>query len=150
MGGGCVVLRIPDVMLIKDVMTRDVDTIAPDTTVEVAARHMREHDIGSLPVGENDKLVGMVTDRDIVLNAVATARDPSTTTAREVMSPKVLYCFDDQSVEEVLANMGDVQVRRLPVVNRDKRLVGIVSIGDLAKKGPAKQTGAALKDISTR
>jgi CBS domain-containing protein len=136
-------------MLIKEVMTHDVDTIAPDTTVEVAARHMRDRDIGSLPVGENDKLVGMVTDRDIVLNAVATARDPSTTTARDVMSPKLLYCFDDQSVEEVLTNMGDVQVRRLPVVNRDKRLVGIVSIGDLAKKGPAKQAGDALKDIST-
>ena len=136
-------------MLIKDVMTRDVDTIAPDTTLEVAARHMRDRDIGSLPVGENDKLVGMVTDRDIVLNAVATARDPTTTTAREVMSPKLLYCFEDQSVEDVLANMADVQVRRLPVVNREKRLVGIVSIGDLAKKSPAKQTGEALKDIST-
>jgi len=136
-------------MLIKDVMTRDVDTIAPDTTLEVAARHMRDRDIGSLPVGENDKLVGMVTDRDIVLNAVATARDPTTTTAREVMSPKLLYCFEDQSVEDVLANMADVQVRRLPVVNREKRLVGIVSIGDLAKKSPAKQTGEALKDISS-
>jgi len=136
-------------MLIKDVMTRDVDTIAPDTTLEVAARHMRDRDIGSLPVGENDKLVGMVTDRDIVLNAVATARDPTTTTAREVMSPKLLYCFEDQSVEDVLANMADVQVRRLPVLNREKRLVGIVSIGDLAKKSPAKQTGEALKDISS-
>jgi CBS-domain-containing membrane protein len=136
-------------MLIKEVMTRDVDTIAPDTTLEVAARHMRDRDIGSLPVGENDKLVGMVTDRDIVLNAVATARDPTTTTARDVMSPKMLYCFEDQSVEDVLANMADVQVRRLPVVNREKRLVGIVSIGDLAKKSPAKQTGEALKDIST-
>src|SRR5678809_1002247 len=132
-------------MLIKEVMTRDVDTIAPDTTLEVAARHMRDRDIGSLPVGENDKLVGMVTDRDIVLNAVATALDPTTTTAREVMSPKLLYCFEDQSVEDVLANMADVQVRRLPVVNREKRLVGIVSIGDLAKKSPAKQTGEALK-----
>jgi len=136
-------------MLIKEVMTRDVDTIAPDTTLEVAARHMRDRDIGSLPVGENDKLVGMVTDRDIVLNAVATARDPTTTTAREVMSPKLLYCFEDQSVEDVLANMADVQVRRLPVLNREKRLVGIVSIGDLAKKSPAKQTGEALKDISS-
>ena len=136
-------------MLIKDVMTRDVDTIAPDTTLEVAARHMRDRDIGSLPVGENDKLVGMVTDRDIVLNAVATALDPTTTTAREVMSPKLLYCFEDQSVEDVLANMADVQVRRLPVLNREKRLVGIVSIGDLAKKSPAKQTGEALKDSSS-
>lgn len=135
-------------MLIKDVMTRDVDTIAPDTTLEVAARHMRDRDIGSLPVGENDKLVGMVTDRDIVLNAVATARDPTTTTAREVMSPKLLYCFEDQSVEDVLANMADVQVRRLPVVNREKRLVGIVSIGDLALNAKAKTAGEAIAGIS--
>lgn len=136
-------------MLIREVMTRDVNTIAPDTTLEVAARHMRDRDIGSLPVGENDRLIGMVTDRDIVLNAVATPRDPTTTTAREVMSPKMLYCFDDQSVEEVLTNMADLQVRRMPVVNRDKRLVGIVSLGDLAKQGPAKNAGAALKDISS-
>jgi CBS domain-containing protein len=135
-------------MLINEVMTRDVDLIGPDTTLQMAARKMRDRDIGSLPVVENDKLVGMVTDRDIVITAVANDRDPATTTAREVHSAKLLYCYDDQSVEEVLANMGDVQVRRLPVVNRAKRLVGIVSLGDLAKLGPAKKSGEALKEIS--
>jgi CBS domain-containing protein len=135
-------------MLISDVMTRDVDLIDPGTTLKQAASRMRDRDVGSLPVAENDRLVGMVTDRDIVVKGVAEARDAGSTTAREVMSANVLYCFDDQSVEEVLANMGDVQVRRLPVVDRDKKLVGIVSIGDLAKKGPAKKAGEALKDIS--
>ena len=135
-------------MLISDVMTRDVDLIGPGTTLKEAACRMRDRDVGSLPVAESDRLVGMVTDRDIVVKGVADARDAGSTTAREVMSTNVLYCFDDQSVEDVLANMGDVQVRRLPVVDRDKKLVGIVSIGDLAKKGSAKKTGEALKDIS--
>ena len=135
-------------MLISDVMTRDVDLIDPGTTLKDAACRMRDRDLGSLPVAEDGRLVGMVTDRDIVVKGVAEARDAGNTTAREVMSPKVLYCFDDQSVEEVLSNMGDVQVRRLPVLDRDKNLVGIVSIGDLAKKGPAKKAGEALKDIS--
>jgi CBS domain-containing protein len=135
-------------MLISDVMTRDVDLINPGTTLREAACRMRDRDVGSLPVAENNRLVGMVTDRDIVVKGVAEARDAGGTTAREVMSPNVLYCFDDQSVDEVLTNMGDVQVRRLPVVDRDKKLVGIVSIGDLAKKGSAKHTGEALKDIS--
>jgi CBS domain-containing protein len=135
-------------MLISDVMTRDVDVISPGTTLSEAARKMRDRDVGSLPVAENDRLVGMVTDRDIVVKGIAADRDAGRTTASEVMSPKMLYCFDDQSLEDVLANMGDVQVRRLPVVDREKKLVGIVSIGDLAKQGSATKTGEALKDIS--
>jgi CBS domain-containing protein len=122
-------------MLISDVMTRDVDVIGPGTTLKEAACRMRDRDVGSLPVAEHDRLVGMLTDRDIVVKGIAADCDAGRATASEVMSPKVLYCFDDQSVEEVLANMGDVQVRRLPVVDRDKKLVGIVSIGDLAKGG---------------
>jgi len=135
-------------MLIREVMTRDVDLVSPDTTLSSVARRMRDRDIGALPVGDDDKLVGMVTDRDIVLNAVASDLDPAKTTARDVMSTRVLYCFDDQQAEEVLKNMGDVQVRRLPVVDRNKRLVGIVSLGDLAKQEPNGETGKALKEIS--
>jgi CBS domain-containing protein len=135
-------------MLIREVMTREVDLVGPDTTLSSVARKMRDRDIGSLPVGDDNRLVGMVTDRDIVLNAVASDLDPAKTTVREVMSPRVLYCFDDQPAEEVLKNMGDVQVRRLPVVDRNKRLVGIVSLGDLAKQGPNGETGKALKEIS--
>ena len=135
-------------MLVSEVMTREVDLINPDTTLQSVARKMRDRDIGSLPVVENEKLVGMVTDRDIVVNAVAEKADCGSAQAREVMSQKLLYCFDDQSVEEVLKNMGDIQVRRLPVVSRDKRLVGIVSLGDLAKGGPSRKSGEALKEIS--
>jgi CBS domain-containing protein len=129
-------------------LPRAVDVISPGTTLSEAARKMRDRDVGSLPVAENDRLVGMVTDRDIVVKGIAADRDAGRTTASEVMSPKMLYCFDDQSLEDVLANMGDVQVRRLPVVDREKKLVGIVSIGDLAKQGSATKTGEALKDIS--
>jgi CBS domain-containing protein len=135
-------------MLVSEVMTRDVDLVAPDTTLQDVARKMRERDIGSLPVVEDEKLVGMVTDRDIVVNVIADSGDCTSARAREAMSERLLYCYDDQSVDEVLANMGDVQVRRLPVVNRSKRLVGIVSLGDLAKQGSSRRSGEALKGIS--
>jgi CBS domain-containing protein len=134
-------------MEIKDVMTEDVDFVAPETQVLEIARKMRESDIGSTPVVENDRLIGMVTDRDIVVRVVAEGVDLRTATARTAMSPNVLYCFDDQTVDEVLENMGHNQVRRLPVVDRNKRLVGVVSLGDLVKASEAK-AGAALHDIS--
>jgi CBS domain-containing protein len=135
-------------MLVSEVMTRDVEFVALDATLQNIARKMRDRDIGALPVGDHDRFVGMVTDRDIVVNGLAEDVDPTRTTAREVMSPRMLYCYEDQSLEEVLANMGDVQVRRLPVVSRHKKLVGIVSLGDLAKLGPSARTGDALKEIS--
>lgn len=135
-------------MMVRDVMTPDVDVINPSANVAEAARRMRDEDIGALPVGEGDRLVGMVTDRDIVVRAVADGRDPESLSIRDVMSEKVLYCFDDQSTEEASANMGELQVRRLPVVNRDKRLVGIVSLGDLSNRGANLEAGEALSDIS--
>jgi CBS domain-containing protein len=134
-------------MEIRELMTEDVDFVGPETQVLEIARKMRENDIGSTPVVENDRLIGMVTDRDIVLRVVAEGADARSTTARAAMSPKVLYCFDDQTVEQVLQNMGHNQIRRLPVVNRDKRLVGVVSLGDLVKASESK-AGAALHDIS--
>ena len=135
-------------MLVSEVMTRDVDLVAPDTTLQAVARKMRDRDIGSLPVVEGDKLVGMVTDRDIVVNVIADSGDCTSARAREAMSEKLLYCYEDQSVDDVLKNMGGVQVRRMPVVNRDKRLVGIVSLGDLARQGSSRKSGEALKGIS--
>ena len=135
-------------MKIRDVMTRDVDVINPAAMIAEASRRMRDEDIGALPVGEGDKLVGMVTDRDIVVRAIAVGKDPAKTPVREAMSDQVLYCFEDQSTEEVSANMGENQVRRLPVVNRDKRLVGIVALGDLSSRGATKEAGAALGEIS--
>ena len=135
-------------MNIQDVMTADVSFAAPDTSILEIARKMRDADIGSLPVVENDRLVGMVTDRDIVVRVVAEGGDVGTKTARDAMSPGVLYCFSDDSIEAVLENMGDQQIRRLPVVNRDKRLVGVVSLGDLALSGKRKAAGEVLQEIS--
>jgi CBS domain-containing protein len=109
---------------------------------------MRDANIGSTPVVDNDRLVGMVTDRDIVVRIVAEGRPTQTATAREAMSPGVLYCFEDEPVEDVLEKMGDQQIRRLPVVNRDKRLVGVVSLGDLSLTGKRKAAGEALQEIS--
>jgi len=108
---------------------------------------MAELDAGALPVQQDDRLVGMITDRDIAVRAVAQGKSPETP-VQDVMSPELLYCFDDQEIEDVSRNMGEVKVRRLPVVNRDKRLVGIISIGDLALKEEQTLTGSTLARIS--
>ena len=134
-------------MKAQDVMTQDVEVVNPDTSLQDAARRMREEDVGSLPVGEGDELIGMITDRDIVINCVAEKQDLSNVTVREAMCSRVFYVFEDQSVDEVARNMKENQVRRLPVVNRDKRLVGIVSLGDLAAagaNGPASSAHSAI------
>jgi CBS domain-containing protein len=133
-------------MKIKDLMTHDVSFVTPDTPVAEVARRMRDEDIGSVPIVENDRMIGMVTDRDIVVRCVA-AGDTEGATARTAMSPRVLYCYEDQSVNEILENMAEQQVRRMPVVNREKRLVGVVSIGDLSQKSQRK-AGESLKGIS--
>jgi CBS domain-containing protein len=109
---------------------------------------MRDHDIGSTPVVEDDRLIGMVTDRDIVLRVVAGDSNLDRAQARDAMSPGILYCFEDDSVESVLQSMGDNQIRRLPVVNRQKRLVGYVSLGDLSLSGKRRAAGEALQEIS--
>lgn len=134
-------------MNIGELMTPDVEVIRPDDTLQTAAKMMADLDAGILPVGENDRLVGMITDRDITVRAVANGRDPEKTTVRDAMSDEVRYCFEDENPEEVARKMGAWQVRRLPVLNRDKRLVGIVSLGDLVigADEPAKE---ALKEIS--
>jgi CBS domain-containing protein len=128
-------------------MTPGVRVVSPEQTIAEAARLMAELDAGSLPVGEDERLVGMITDRDIAVRAVAQQKPP-TTKVREVMSQEVLYCFDDQDLEDIAQNMSDVKVRRLPVVDREKRLVGIVSISDLAKSDNAASTGQAVADIT--
>lgn len=133
-------------MKVSDVMTRDVRISSPDQTIQEAARMMASADAGALPVGENDRLVGMITDRDIVLRGVAEGKAP-TTKVRDVMSAEVKYCYENQEVDKVARNMGEIKVRRLPVVDRDKRLVGILSLGDLAAAG-TKKAGEALGNIS--
>jgi CBS domain-containing protein len=118
-------------MRVSDAMTRNVRVCHPEQSISDAARLMAELDCGVLPVGEHDRLVGMITDRDIAVRAVAQRKSPDTP-VHEAMSAEVKYCFDDQPVDLVAKNMAELRVRRLPVVNREKRLVGILSLGDLA------------------
>jgi CBS domain-containing protein len=134
-------------MKIAEAMTRDVRVANPDQTIREAAQMMAELDAGALPVGENDRLVGMITDRDIAIRAVAHGKEPDTR-IRDVMTDDVKYCYEDEEVEDVARNMGDIQVRRLPVVNRDKRLVGIVALGDIAITEDPEVVGDALTGIS--
>ena len=134
-------------MQIKDVMSKDYKWIAPETTLAEAATIMKDREIGFLPVGENDRLIGAITDRDIVVRALAGNKDPKIAEVRDSMTPQILYCFDDQSVDEICDNMADIKVRRLPVVNRDKRLVGVVSLGDLSQD-QAQESGKALQQIT--
>ena len=134
-------------MKVSDAMTRNVQLASPDQSIEAAAKIMADIDAGVLPVGENDRLVGMVTDRDIAIRAVAAGKGPQTP-VRDVMSADVKYCFEDDDTEQVARNMGDQQVRRLPVVNREKRLVGILSLGDMTAGGDGRSAGEALAEIS--
>jgi CBS domain-containing protein len=134
-------------MRVSEAMTHDVRVANPGQTIREAARLMADLDAGALPVGENDRLVGMVTDRDIAIRAVAEGKGPDTR-VREVMTGDVKYCFEDDDLDDVARNMGDIQVRRLPVVNRDKRLVGIISLGDVAVTEGPKTAGEAITGVS--
>jgi len=134
-------------MKVSETMTRDVRVADPDDTIQQAARSMAELDAGVLPVGENDRLVGMITDRDIAVRAIAEGKGPDCR-VREVMTSDVKYCFEDEDIDEVTRNMGDIKVRRLPVLNRDKRLVGIISLGDVATSRERAEAGEALSQIS--
>jgi CBS domain-containing protein len=134
-------------MHVSECMTREVKIANPQETICDAAKMMADCDAGALPVGENDRLVGVITDRDIAVRGVAEGKGPNTS-VRDVMSADVQYCFEDDDADEVLRKMGDLQVRRLPVLNRDKRLVGIVSLSDLAMNGEAARAGSALSDIA--
>ena len=135
-------------MQVKDAMTTDVELASPTQTIRQAALLMGECDCGALPVADKDRLVGMITDRDIAIRAVAAGKGPRTL-VREIMSQEVLYCFDDQELDDVATNLGDLKIRRLPVMNREKRLVGILSLGDMACRANGKDPAAeALKSIS--
>ena len=118
-------------MNVNSCMSTDVRLASPSESIRDAARMMKEIDAGILPVGDNDRIVGMITDRDIAVRAVAEGRGPDTA-VREVMSQEVLYCYDDERLDDVARQMRELQIRRMPVLNREKRLVGIISIGDLA------------------
>ena len=133
---------------LKDVMTHKVHVISPDTTIGEAAKKMRDGDFGMLPVGEDDRMIGAISDRDIAVRAVAEGKGPNTK-VREVMSNGIAWAYEDDSLEKAAKIMSDRQVRRLPVVNHDKRLVGIVALGDFAVKSSEIQPASkALCEIS--
>ena len=135
-------------MQVKDAMTANVELASPTQTIRQAALLMGKLDCGALPVADKDSLVGMITDRDIAVRAIAAGKGPNTH-VREVMSTEVLYCFEDQDLDEVADNIADTKVRRLPVMSRDKRLVGILSLGDMARKADGEDCAAdALKAVS--
>ncbi|HEY8251026.1 MAG TPA: CBS domain-containing protein [Burkholderiales bacterium] len=136
-------------MRVSEAMTRDVRIANPGQSIRDVAKIMAEIDAGVMPVGENDRLVGMITDRDIAIRAIAKGKGPDTP-VREVMSKDVKYCYEDEDLEHVARNMGDIQVRRLPVVSRDKRLVGIVSLGDVAQNEDSETTGETTAGVSQR
>jgi len=137
-------------MHIADAMTRDVKVINPTQSIVEAARMMADSDCGSLPVAENDHLIGMLTDRDIVVRALAEGKTPETK-VKDIITPEVKYCFEEDDVSKVARNMGDLQIRRLPVLNQDKRLVGIVSLGDIAHTAhEINIAGKALSEICER
>ena len=134
-------------MKISECMTPDVLTVRPDQKLSEVAKLMLDEDIGILPVANADRMLGMITDRDIVVRAVARGLDAQTP-VKEVMSQEVLYCFEDQDVDDVAQNMSDLQVRRLPVVDRRKRLVGIITTGDLAREVSGEACSAALFGVA--
>jgi CBS domain-containing protein len=137
-------------MQVKDVMTSGVECVSPNTTLREAAQRMKELDIGPLPIcGEDDRLEGMITDRDITIRAVAAGLDPSTAEVRDIMTPSIVYCFEDQDISDAAHMMEQNQIRRLVVLNRDKRLVGILSLGDLAvDSGDEQLAGHTLEAVS--
>jgi CBS domain-containing protein len=136
-------------MQVKQVMTSGVECISPNTTVQEAARKMKTLNVGPLPICDNDRLTGILTDRDITVRVAAEGRNPATTTVREAMTPEVIYCFEDDSVRDAAQLMEQKQIRRLLVLDRAKRLVGIVSLGDLAAKTHDKPlAGDVLERVS--
>jgi CBS domain-containing protein len=136
-------------MHIKEVMTRDVEVIRPDDSIQEAARKMKDLDVGAIPVCDGERLVGMITDRDITIRATAEGRDPSNTTAQETMTPEIYYCFENQNIEDAALLMMEKQIRRLPILDDNKKLVGIISLGDVAEDVEDDEiAGTTLEEIS--
>lgn len=135
-------------MRIKELMTNHAEWIEASTPLRDVSRTLRDKNIGCLPVGENDRLVGMVTDRDVCCRGVADGLDPEKATARDVMTDGIIWCYDDQTEKEAAELMDKHGIRHLPVLNRQKRIVGVLSLGDLAFRGPQRLGGEVIKLIS--
>lgn len=136
-------------MKVSEVMHPGVHWVEPGTPIIEIAKLMRDQDIGSLPVGEDDRLVGMVTDRDIVCRGIAQGLDCSVMTARDVMSSGIIYCRDNEELDDAVRIMEQHEVRRLPVINDDKRMVGILSLGDISHSAPRQVSGEVLQSVSS-
>jgi CBS domain-containing protein len=136
-------------MKVKDVMHKGVDWVSPDTPVTELAKLMRDHDVGAIPIGENDRLVGMVTDRDIVCKGLAhDSFDARQATAREVMTATIHCCREDDDLAKAVRHMEELKVRRLPVINKSKRMVGILSLGDVSHSAPGDLLSECVKSVS--
>ena len=136
-------------MKLKEIMSSDVEVINPSDTLQTTAQKMRDRDIGFLPVCDDDRLIGVLTDRDVIVRAIAEGMDPNTIIGRDLVTSPAIYCFDDQSLDEAAKLMHDNQIRRLVVLHRgDKRMVGVVSLGDLAVNVDDKLSGEVLQSIS--
>ena len=135
-------------MQLNRIMTVYVEAIAPKRSIQEAAEQMRSLDVGVLPVCDGDRLVGILTDRDLAVRALADGRDPKSTPIEDIMTRQVVYCFEDQDIEEAERVMEKNQIRRVPVLDRDKRIVGIVSLGDLAVKNDENRAGVTLERVS--
>ncbi|HEY9536889.1 MAG TPA: CBS domain-containing protein [Kiloniellaceae bacterium] len=135
-------------MNVKQAMHAGVDWCAPDTPLSDIARVMRDADVGAVPIGENDRLIGMVTDRDIVCRGCADGRDPTAMTARDVMTSGIVYCTEDQSIEDAIHMMEEKQIRRMPVIDGKKRMTGMLSLGDLAHATRREITGEFAQAVS--
>jgi CBS domain-containing protein len=135
-------------MRTEEAMHTGVRWIGPETDLRTVARIMKDEDIGSLPVGENDRLIGMVTDRDIALRALTNGRDVAKLTARDVMTNEIVYCRSNETVEDAIHLMESKKIRRLPVINEDKRMVGMLSLGDISHCSSKELTGELVKAVS--
>ena len=136
-------------MKVQQIMTTDVEVVRPDASVHEAAEKMRKLDVGVLPVCDGDRLVGMITDRDITIRATAEGWNADNTFVHQVMTPEIVYCFEDDNTQEAENLMQQKQIRRLPVLNREKRLVGILALGDLATKtGEVQEIGRTTREVS--
>ncbi|HYE96484.1 MAG TPA: CBS domain-containing protein [Rubricoccaceae bacterium] len=136
-------------MEVREIMTRGVETVPPHATLQEAAQKMKDLDVGSVPVSDGERLSGMITDRDITIRATAAGLDAGTTRVSDIMTPEVVTCREDASVEDVARLMEEHQIRRLPIVDAEDRLVGIVALGDLAvEAGNDRRTGDVLESVS--
>jgi CBS domain-containing protein len=135
-------------MKVKQAMHKGVQWVGPDTSIDELAKLMREHDIGAIPIGENDRLIGMVTDRDIVCRCVASGLDPKSATARDVMTEGIMFCLEKQELHDAACVMEAKKVRRLPVINGKKRMVGMLSLGDVYNAAPRPVSEETMQGVS--